>query len=251
VSSSHPRNVVLLAAGRGARLSPLTDGTHKSLLPVAGGCPLQRIIEQILVAKPDQVVVVTGYQHEVISAFVHRYSGTVIQTVYNALFLQDNNILSAELGVNALRHPELGYLIVETDIVIAPAGWRCVLDVGAGRESFWVTRGVYSVELTGGALNVGPEGIVTGLVYAPEYDATYDGWQKLLGVLFVGADQVAADRALRRRAVARSIGQYYMMPWVHHLDALPSRVKNLGQVYAASYNDLATYRKVDREFAEF
>jgi CTP:molybdopterin cytidylyltransferase MocA len=245
-----PVNVVLLAAGRGSRLSTLTERTHKSLLPVAGKPGLEYIIDAVLTHGVEQVVIVTGDKHEAIENFVATQFPGRVQTVLNERFAADTNILSTEIGVSALRRPEEGYLIIETDMVVEPAGWAAIIDVGEGRESQWVTRDTYSPSLTGGALHADADGRVTSIVYSRTYEERYEGWQKLLGTLYVGRDQVAADRELRRAAIERTIAQYYMMPWVENGAQLPCRAKALGDLYAASYNDLATYELVNQQFSE-
>lgn len=243
-----PAGVVLLAAGRGSRLAALTEHTHKSLLPVAGKPVLRYVMEEVFARGIEDVVVVTGDKRDAIERFVSEYCPGRVRLAHNERFAADTNILSTEIGVTALRNPERGYLIVETDLVVEPAGWASILDTAADRESFWVTRGTYGTSLTGGALQADASGQVTGLVYAPQYDATYQGWQKLLGVLYVGSDQVAMDRELRQAGIERTIAQYYMTPWVEHLPRLPCRAKPLGAHYAASFNDLETYRHIDAQF---
>ncbi len=245
-----PAGVVLLAAGRGSRLSSLTQHTHKSLLPIAGKPALQYAIDEVLARQVRDVVIVTGDKHEAIERFVRdRYAGRV-RVAYNELYARDTNILSTETGVAALEEPSQGYLIVETDLIVAPEGWSSILDVGDGRESFWVTRGRYNRMLTGGALDTDQAGRVTDLVYAPEYEPRYEGYQKLLGMLYVGSDCVAKDRQLRQLGLQRTFAQYYMTPWVEHLSQLPCRAVSLGSTFAASFNDIETYRQTDRCFAE-
>lgn len=249
-ASRPPAGVVLLAAGRGSRLASLTSTTHKSLLPIAGRPALEYVLDEVLSRGVADVVLVTGDKRESVERFMRERYGDRITLAYNERFAEDTNILSTEIGVSALKDPSAGYLIVETDLVVEPAGWAGLLDVGDGRESFWVTRGHYSESLTGGALCADGDGRVTGLVYAPKYSPAYRGWHKLLGVLYVGADQVQADRDLRRSAIRRTIAQYYMTPWVENLPQLPCRVRPLGEWFAASYNDIEGYRLADRQFGE-
>lgn len=220
--------------------------THKSLLPVGGRPSLGFILDVLLAAGTREIVVVTGYMHEAIESYVASFPNAV-RVVHNPRYAEDTNILSTALGVEALATPEAGYMIVETDLVVAPSGWRAILDVADGR-SFWVTRGTYGTSLTGGALHADVSGEVDSIVYAPVYDQRYEGWHKLLGVLYVGPNETAKDRALRAEAAQASIAQYYMAPWVEHLAELPCRVRPLGDTYAASFNDLATYRAVDEAF---
>lgn len=243
-----PANVVLLAAGRGSRIAPLTKDTPKSLLPVAGRSSLERALDSALVRPVDQVVVVTGDRHEAVEHLVRERYGESVETVFNERFGEDMNILSAELGVARLRRPTSGYLIVETDVVVATEGWEAVFAVGERDESYWVTRGTYGPDLTGGALEADADGRVTGLVYAPTYSPRYEGWQKLLGILYVGSAEVDRDRELRQAALARTCAQYYMTPWVDNLGLLPCRARPLGDVLAGSFNDPDSYRDIDRRF---
>ncbi|MFO1378096.1 MAG: NTP transferase domain-containing protein [Steroidobacteraceae bacterium] len=243
-----PVNAVLLAAGRGSRLAPLTDLTHKSLLPVAGKPVLAYVMDRLTRAGCQDIVCVTGYRKDDIAGFLASY-GSAVRTIENARYEQDVNILSTEIGVSALRRPELGYLLVETDIVLEDRGWDAILDRTAAGDSFWVTRGRYSRALTGGALHADDSGRVTDMVYAPAYDARYEGWLKLLGVLYVGEREVQADRAIRQKAMQRTIAQYYMTPWVENRAELPCMACDLGDVYASSYNDVEAYQRTQQEFS--
>jgi hypothetical protein len=219
------------------------------LLPIGGKPSIQYLLDELIRLQVSDIVVVVGDKHDSLERFIAaNYSGRVT-TVLNERYASDTNILSTELGVAGLRSPESGYLIVETDLVVAPGTWPELLDVGVTAESFWVTRGQYSPDLTGRALRCDPEGNVTDLVYSPKFTPDHAGWQKLLGILYVGPNQVVNDRRLRQSAIAETIAQYYMMPWVHHLRELPCRSRDLGTSYASSFNDLETYRRIDREFS--
>lgn len=245
-----PAGVVLLAAGRGSRLFSLTEQTHKSLLPVAGRPALQYAIDEVLARGVEDVVVVTGDKRSSVEQFVRAHYGNRLTLVFNERYEADTNILSTEIGVTALRHPAEGYLILETDLVVEPAGWQSILAVGAEGGSFWVTRGTYGASLTGGALAADEGGRVTDLVYAPTYDPAYEGWQKLVGALYVGRGQVAMDRDLRQLGIRDSIAQYYMAPWVRHLAKLPCSARSLGGLFAESFNDVEAYARTDRRFTE-
>lgn len=241
-------NIVLLAAGRGSRLSELTQTTHKSLLPVSGKPALSYLLDEIMQADAQDVVIVTGYRHDDIETLIAGRYGRAIRCVLNPRYAEDTNILSTQVGVDALAAPERGYLIIETDVVMAPEGWRRLFASCKEPQSKWATLGHYHAQLTGGALKADDTGAVQQIVYAPHYDQQFEGWPKLLGALYVGECEVASDRALRREAIDRSIAQYYMAPWVDHLQGLPCRQLDLTGCYGASFNDIETYRRVDHEY---
>lgn len=61
-------SAVILAAGRGARLSPLTDRRPKCLLPVGGRAILDRQLAALTRAGVRDVTVVTGHAADVVEA---------------------------------------------------------------------------------------------------------------------------------------------------------------------------------------
>lgn len=65
---------VLLAAGRGSRLSPYTDQTPKPLLPWHGEPALGRLLDSISDSSITEVVIVTHYLAEQIKAFTDSHS---------------------------------------------------------------------------------------------------------------------------------------------------------------------------------
>jgi CTP:phosphocholine cytidylyltransferase-like protein len=242
------RNFVLLAAGRGSRLAQLTCQTHKSMLPIAGRPVLQYILDQLMILEERDIVVVTGYRSDDINSFLKAKYGNAVRTVFNGFYESDVNILSVDLGVDTLLSPDKGYMIIETDIILEPAGWRCLMAPRQSSISEWTTIGNYSVNLTGGALRTDETGRITDIVYAPKYNKQFDSWKKLFGTLYVGVNEVDLDMALRKEAIQRSIAQYYLMPWIENIDKLPCYELDLSGYYAASFNDIEAYRKTDEEY---
>ena len=242
---------VLLAAGRGSRLSELTDSTHKSLLMVGGQPALGRVIEALTAADVHNIVVVTGYRADDLRTFIgESHSTGSVSFAHNPAWATDTNILSTEIGVSALEDPAAGYLIVETDVALDPAGWEHVCSTMGGKDSTWFTKGTYGADLTGGCLAADDSHTVTDICYAPNYDPALEGWHKLLGLLYVAPRQVSADRQWRRAAIERSTMQYYMQPYVDHLAELPCTFSDLGDSFAMSFNDLDAYNTATESLSE-
>jgi NDP-sugar pyrophosphorylase family protein len=241
-------NFVLLAAGKGNRLNELTSQTPKPLLPVAGVPAIQRILNQLIKLKGREIVVVTGYRNEEISLFLQNEFGNEIKLVYNERFEDDTNILSVDLGVDALSKPDLGYTIIETDIILETKGWEHFLSFRGDSFSAWATVGCYSEKLTGAAVKVSNAGSVTKIVYAPEYDRDFEGWLKMLGILKVGFKEVEYDRELRKKAINNGIDQYYLNPWLENLDHLPCRTIDLSDYFGGAFNDLVSYKQINQGY---
>lgn len=61
---------VILAAGIGSRIRPLTDNSPKSLLPVAGQPILHRMLQNIQSVGIREVCMITGYMEETVKEYV-------------------------------------------------------------------------------------------------------------------------------------------------------------------------------------
>lgn len=245
-----PPGVILLSAGRGSRMLPLTEGIPKSLLPVGDRLVLDWLIEAVIERTTGEVVVVTGYAAEKVVAHLSSRFGSRVATVHNERYVDDVNILSVELGVAALKYPERGYLIVETDLLLDRCAWDQVFSVvnDAAQLSCWVCDGFYNPQLTGGIVHADPLGRIDAVAYQPVYDRAFDGWPKMVGLLLVGPKQVEEDRRLRHAAIEQSIAQYYLMPWREGIACLPSRVLQLQGGFARSFNTEHDFYRARADF---
>lgn len=90
---------VILAAGVGTRLKPITNNIPKCLAKVLNKPILQYQIESYLYAGIKDIIIVTGYLSDKIEVFVQKkYSGIAnIKIVYNKNFETTNNMYSLYL----------------------------------------------------------------------------------------------------------------------------------------------------------
>lgn len=211
---------------------------------------LDWLVEAVIVRSVGEIVVVTGYESEKVTTHLKRSFGSRVATVENNQYSDDVNILSVEIGVSALRHPERGYLIVETDLLLDESAWDQVFAVmrHSADLSCWVCDGFYSPALTGGIVHADQNGRITAIDYQPSYLPVFDGWPKMVGLLLVGPSQVEQDRRLRRAAIKQSIAQYYLMPWKEGVASLPSRVLQLKDSFARSFNTESDFYQARADF---
>lgn len=98
------KNAVLMAAGYGSRLAPITDRTPKGLLRIRGEVLVERQIEQLVEAGVADIFLVTGYRseqfaylgthphvHIVENPDYHRYNNT--SSLYRVLDELDNTYI--------------------------------------------------------------------------------------------------------------------------------------------------------------
>jgi choline kinase len=118
--------IIILAAGKGERLFPLTKNTPKSLLEVGGGkTVLESQLDHIAQVGIRDVTIVTGYKTEQIEAKVIGVEGMEITICYNPFFSTSNNLISAWL---AIRETFEDFVLVNGDDVFKPDVLQRLLD---------------------------------------------------------------------------------------------------------------------------
>lgn len=102
--------VVLLCAGYGTRLSPLTDKVPKALLPIGGRPLLDHVVERIP-GRVDGIVVVVN----------HRFFGLFEEwraRLGRPVMLVDNGTVSVRESPGALKDLSLGLAAVDDDVIV-------------------------------------------------------------------------------------------------------------------------------------
>ncbi len=108
---------VILAAGAGRRMYPLTQETHKCLLPVGDATLVDRMLEGLLQVGVSEVLLLTGYRHDQLHAHLgESYKGMRLVYVFNERFEDTNNVVSL---LRALQGHQLGdeFLLLEADLI--------------------------------------------------------------------------------------------------------------------------------------
>lgn len=98
--------VIILAAGQGKRLLPLTAEVPKALLDIGGKSLVQRQIEAFAANGLKDFVVITGYgtdRMEQALALIASRLGVVISTVFNPFYGVADNLASCWLARDAMQ----------------------------------------------------------------------------------------------------------------------------------------------------
>lgn len=108
---------IILAAGYGKRMHPLTLNTHKALLKVGNRTLLQTIIDGLLDQGIQDIVIVVGFQAQTIQDHVSlHYPHLKVQYVCNERYAQTNNIVSLALALSSIVIDQ-DILLIECDLV--------------------------------------------------------------------------------------------------------------------------------------
>jgi L-glutamine-phosphate cytidylyltransferase len=140
MTSENSLQMLILAAGRGERLMPLTRNTPKSLIELQDGVTvLESQLRHIHAAGIQRVTIVGGYRVEQIEAKVKMYQdefSMAIEVLYNPFFMTSNNLIS--LWIARWRMDE-DFIILNGDDVFDEQVLPGLLAVDSSREICMVT----------------------------------------------------------------------------------------------------------------
>ncbi|MBT8368191.1 MAG: phosphocholine cytidylyltransferase family protein [Deltaproteobacteria bacterium] len=86
---------VILSAGQGKRLLPLTADSPKCILPIMGQTLIEWQIDELAKCGIDRVTVVVGYRADKVEGILRsRYGTNRVRTVYNAAYAVSDNLVS-------------------------------------------------------------------------------------------------------------------------------------------------------------
>ena len=110
---------LLLAAGTGSRLFPLTQNSPKCLTLVNDKSILERLVTNLKKQGFKKLVIVTGHLKECIMDYLGEKSGDLcIEYIHSPLYKTTNNIYSLWMARNAIKEP---FVLFESDLVLNSA----------------------------------------------------------------------------------------------------------------------------------
>jgi glucose-1-phosphate thymidylyltransferase len=128
---------IILAAGEGRRLEPLTETRPKPMLPVANRPLLEHVVESVVAAGIEEVVLVVGYKRERIQSHFGDGDDWGIDIEYA---IQDKQLGTGHAVLQAERHIEDTFVVLNGDRIIDPSIVERAIDADDGETLLAVTR---------------------------------------------------------------------------------------------------------------
>lgn len=139
---SKVKRAIIMAAGYGTRLRPITLSTPKPLIKVNGIRMIESVIEALLKNNIREIYIVTGYLAEKFDFLEEKYPEVTL--IYNPYYSKYNNISSLYVARDHLKDVIIldGDQIIKNDKILDPnfekSGYNCVWSEGYTDE--WLLK---------------------------------------------------------------------------------------------------------------
>ncbi|WP_013325566.1 aminotransferase class I/II-fold pyridoxal phosphate-dependent enzyme [Gloeothece verrucosa] len=153
--------VIILAAGYGRRMRPLTYHTHKTLLKIADKTVIQRIINSLLEFKITDINIVTGYQDAELKLYLKQtYPHLDFNYIYNPKYAETNNIYSLALAFENLKI-DRDIILIEADLIFDSSILKHLLQ---SPHSNVALVDYYRLGMDGTVVTISTEKIITNVI---------------------------------------------------------------------------------------
>ncbi|MFQ3477344.1 NTP transferase domain-containing protein [Halonotius sp. F2-221B] len=139
---TRPSSAVVLAAGEGIRLRPLTANRPKPMLPAGTRPILEHVLNALIDAGVDDIHLVVGYQ----ANRVRSHFGSTYREIPITYHTQDNQLGSGHAVLQARDGPDKSFLLVNGDQIIDHRIVEAVGDAHVDTATMAVVEGPEAVD---------------------------------------------------------------------------------------------------------
>lgn len=118
---------VIIAAGRGERLSSISGGKPKTLIEINGKAIIQWIIDDLRSAGVGEIYLVVGFAHESIETYIREKKMPSVHFIYNDRWERGNGI--SVLSVSGHLPDDGPFLLTMSDHLIGKGGIQALMEM--------------------------------------------------------------------------------------------------------------------------
>ena len=114
-------NAIILSAGQGKRLLPLTETRPKCMLTVAGKTILEWQVQTLLAAEIGRIFIITGFNSDLVEEHINdRFGADMerISIIFNPFYSVSDNLASCWMGRHAMDED---FILLNGDTLFEPA----------------------------------------------------------------------------------------------------------------------------------
>jgi len=235
---------IILAAGEGKRLRPLTENIPKCLLTYKKKTLLERLIAQIQKFRIKEIIVVAGYQKDAVKQKIGHVNNASI--VANDRYKDDTNIYSMLLAVEkAIENDAEDVVVFEADMIAEGEFINYVTGPDFEKKSAWFTKGKFQKHQNGGILKTDGKGNIVEIAIVEKFEKKYENYHKLTGVMRIASSELTTFHKLLKKYSSQTIKQYYLIPWIENLNKLPCINGDASHYTFGTFNTLEEYKHIE------
>ena len=110
--------IIILSAGQGRRLLPLTAGRPKCGVDIAGRSLLEWQLGEIARCDVDEVVVISGFHADVVDELVEGFTALPVRTLHNPFYDASDNLGTCWVARHEMQEP---FIILNGDTLFEAA----------------------------------------------------------------------------------------------------------------------------------
>jgi len=203
------KNAIILAAGEGSRLRPLTEAKPKCLVEVNGVPILHNALEALAAEGCSEVRIVAGYKADYLRQQMgERYEGIALHYIFNEIWATTNSMYSLRLG---LEQGSADY-VLEGDVFFE----RSLLQLPSNGDIAWLADFSYRSS-DGSYLKTSMTRRVTSVEIVKDPTKLDASWGKSVGILRL----TTSGSARLKQWLCEATGKerlYYDMILAEHLE---------------------------------
>ena len=226
-------NAIIMSAGTSSRFAPLSYEMPKALIEVRGEVLIERQIQQLLSAGISEIVVVTGYMHEMFDYLEEKFG---VKLIFNNEFDSRNNNGSIWTARNYLRN---SYVCSSDNYFLTNPFEREVEDsyyasvYSDGRTEEW-------------CMEYDDEGIITSVKIGGRgswYMMGHTFWNEGFSTKFLKILQEEYCETETRDKLWEKI-------YIEHIDELKMRIRKYSESNIFEFDTLDELRQFDRTYVD-
>jgi NDP-sugar pyrophosphorylase family protein len=199
-----PVNVIIMAGGKGTRLKPLTDNTHKSLIPVGGKPIIRHLIDHLATFGFREIHISVGHLADQMIG----YLGDGRDLGISIRYIQER-IPMGSIGAMTLKHrwPHEHFLVINGDVYSNFDIGNLCTEYFSQKADMAVLAVPNTIKVPYGVLEITPDGHISNFTEKPGYEfmvnagvyifnkhilnmlpkgIAYEGWQLIQAALHAG-----------------------------------------------------------------
>lgn len=243
---SNIKNAVILAAGLGSRLKPLTDEVPKCMTEINGKSILLHTLEALEKNGIDETAIVVGYLGKSVKdKFGSKYGNMKLNFIWNKIYDETNSMYSAWLVKEYL---EKGALLIEGDTIFNESIIKKALQI-QDDKSYWVVN-LFGPEYDGSMSTTDKNGRIIDLkIVRGKLKKYLDNYFKSTGILKISPEYGKLfSKWLDDDVKAGNVQIYYDLVIAKHLNDAPIFVLDITGKEWIEIDSLEDLKKTEKIF---